>query len=300
MTVVKVERRADGYNIRAKFSGQYLNGEPIRLISGSILFDVYTDTKDEMPLTVLSSPSLPQVGNLYGEEGTPISGVYFNEATPRLIGRSGALYRWEVTYNIGGSTSTRTSGVEEETTPEPDQISFSASIETEDYASAFDLDGLPNQNTLGEWFQDPIIFKSGVLNMTWRYKEYANPLWKSRDFFQAVNNAPLWGFSPGTVKVVDIPFTATRTSETEYDVEYKLQYRPQGWNDRKANAGRYFKVGNVFFLATNEDGSPTESPVLLTSTGARLASGAAPHFLTFRTTYPKDLTQLQLADPFTI
>lgn len=308
MSVVDVKLKADGRQVKESFSGVWLNGKPVKKVSGSIVYNAWSNREDELPLTVLSDGRLPSLGDRYVENGVVFRNVYFTEATPRFMGPSGSRWRWEITYSVGGEFSNAATAPEdeedEEETTETTLLSFSASIETEDFASAVDLDGFPNANSLGEFFADPLIFKSGILNLNFSRQERRNPLSKSIAFFQAHNSAPLWGeFPAGTVKVADVSFTSTTTNfDVTYDVSYKLQYRPRGWAVEKANAGFYcvdVSAGGVV-RALNADGSPTNDPVLLDLSGARLPAGSTPFFKAFRVTYPKDLSALRLPNPFEI
>lgn len=310
MSVVDIKLKADGRQVKETFTGVWYRNKPVKKVSGSIIYNVWSDREDELPLTILNDPRLPSLGDRYVENGVVFRNVFFTDATPRFMGPSGTRWRWEATYSVGGefsnaSTSDSTSDEsEEDEETETTLLSFSASIETEDFASAVDLDGELNANSLGEFFADPLIFKSGILNLNFSRQERRNPLSKSIAFFQAHNAAPLWDvFKPGTVKVADVSFSSTTTNfDVTYDVSYKLQYRPRGWFVEKANAGFYCVDASTgaTVRALNADGSPTNDPVLLDLSGARLIPGAAPIFKNFRVTNPMDLNALRLPNPFEI
>lgn len=308
MSVVSIELKKDGRQIKQSFTGSWRTTittvgsttirrtTPVVKTSGQVVYVVRADKPDELPITLLADPRLPQLGATYVENGVVFYGVYYSDATPRFIGPRGRHFEWEITYSIGGDFS-KSDETQEETT----LLSFSTSTELEDYASASDLDGLWNCNSLGEFFADPLIFKTRILTMQYQRREYSNPLWKVRDYNQRVNSAALWGFDAGTLKVADLSFSATATTaETTYDVSYKIQYRPRGWSVEKANAGFYYLSGSSVYRALNEDGSPTESPVLLAANGTRLPSGATPPMRSFRVYQLADLAELDLPDPFSI
>lgn len=306
MSVVDAKLKADGRQVKETFTGVWFKGKPVKKVSGSIIYNVWSDREDELPLTILNDPRLPTLGDRYVENGVVFRNVFFTDATPRFMGPSGTRWRWEATYSVGGefSNASTSDEPEEDEETETTLLSFSASIETEDFASAVDLDGELNANSLGEFFADPLIFKSGILNLNFSRQERRNPLSKSIAFFQAHNAAPLWDvFAPGTVKVADVSFSSTTTNfDVTYDVSYKLQYRPRGWFVEKANAGFYCvdAASGATVRALNADGSPTNDPVLLDLSGARLIPGSAPIFKNFRVTNSMDLNALNLPNPFEI
>lgn len=310
--IKSVDLKSDGRQIKQSFKGVYHTrivqaGNTIQrtttpeiTTSGTIIYSVKVTEPNEQPITILSNRMLPQLGDRYVENGVVFQNVYFTEATPRYIGPRGNLYEWEITYQIGGDFSNaEQSESGDDSVEESVLLNFSTSMELEDYASATDLDGQWNCNSLGEFFADPIIFKSGILSLNYSRKEYSNPLWKSRDFFQAVNNTPWYSFAAGTVKVADISFNATMYDDrTEYNVDYKLQYRPSGWKVEKANAGLYYNNNGVLDRVKNADGSPTESPALLDRNGAILADSSQVIFKAFRVCNEANLYDLGLPDPF--
>lgn len=302
MTVVKAELAVGGRNIKGTFNGYYVNRVGQWNISGGIKYIAYSDTADESPVRLLQSPLLPQIGNLYVEGGTVFRRIIFKDATPRFVGVEGRFYKWEIDYSLEGinANQNETTNDDGETQEDSVLINFSISAEKEDYNSAFDLDGLPNCNSLGEFFADPIVFKTGICNLNFRRTEYQNPLWKIDEFFETHNDAPFWGFPEGTLKVSEITADATqRLSGTEWDVSYKIQFRKRGWTTEKANTGYYCREDGYIVRATNADGSPTDAPVILNVDGTRWTSGTIP-MRHFRTTYPADFSRLGLPNPFSL
>lgn len=310
MSVVKVELKKDGRQIKKSFTGQTRTvvraagstverwTEPVVKISGQIVFVVTATRPDELPLTLMSSPQLPQVGALYMEGGTVFANVFYVDGQPRFVGPRGRYWDYEVAYTLGGDfTASNDSGGDAEET----LLSFSTSVELEDWASAVDLDGLWNCNSIGDFFADPIVFKTGILTLQYRRREYFNPLSLAETFFQAVNGVAWHGFPAGTVKVADISFSATQSQTgTTYDVDYKLQYRPRGWSVDKANSGFYYLANGARVRALNDDGSPTDQPILLALDGSRLPAGATVPMKTFRVNALADLGGLNLPNPYEI
>lgn len=315
MSVIKVDIKKDGRQIKQTYTGtkrtliRIVDGVatrstfPIIKTSGQVVYIAMVDDPRALPLTILTDPRLPQPGDVYTENGAQLDGVFYNDATPRYIGPRGAFYEWEIVYNIGGEFSNQpptSNEVGQNQQPET-LLTFSTSVELEDYATATDLDGEWNCNSIGEFFADPLIVKTGILNLNYSRREYYNPLPLMRDYFQAINGATYWGFDPYTLKISDISFNATETTAgTSYDVNYKIQYRPRGWRVEKANAGLYYATGAGVARALNEDGSPTEQPVLLSLSGARLAPGAVVPMKYYRVNPIADFSGLNLPNPFEV
>ena len=315
MTVVNVSLKKDGRQIRQKFEGQWRrtirtinNGgaitttsenTPVVKTTGQVVYIVDVTNKDEQPISILQDRRLPQLSANYVENGVVYWGVYYVDAVPRFIGSAGSYWRWEVTYTLGGEFSNAqqpTQNSNAETI-----LSFSTGSEMEETASAVDLNGQWNVNSLGDFFADPIVYKTGILDLNYSRREYSNPLQLIFDYWQTVNAASWYGFPAGTVLCSDISFSATETtSETTYDVSYKLQYRSKGWTIDKANSGLYYLYNGYKIRALNADGSPSDEPVLLAADGTRLAPGAAPVFRSFVVHPSADFGALGLPDPFSL
>lgn len=295
--------KKDGQQIKKIYTGNYSNGEPVVKVSGTITYIAITSRADIAPLTLLNlleEARAPKVGGVYTEGSANIERTFYTDATPRFVGPRGNYWEWEVAYSVGGVYLDAPQAPSTSEAQEKTLFQFSTSIELEDYATACDLDGLWNVNSLGDFFSDPLIFKYGILNLQYQFREYANPLALSRDFFQAINDASWYGFDRDTVKCSDISFNATSTtSGTYYDTTYKLQYRPRGWKIDKADSGFYYAAGGVVHRALNADGSPTSDPVLLNGQGGLLASGS-PVFRYFRMNPEKNFDALDLPDPFNL
>lgn len=313
MTVINVALKKDGRQIRQKFDGQWrrtirtvnnggaittsVSTAPVVKTLGQVVYVVEVDRADEQPILILQDRRLPQLAANYVENGVVYWDVYFVDATPRFIGPVGSYWRWEITYNLGGEFSNAPQ--QTDTSRSETLLNFSISTELEETASAVDLDGKWNVNSLGDFFADPIVYRTGILTLSYSRREYSNPLQTVFNYFQVVNDSEWYTFPAGTVNVADITFNATETaSDTTYDVNYKLQYRPKGWNVDKANSGLYYIYNGAKIRALNTDGSPTDDPVLLAANGTRLAPGAAPVFQTFKTHPSANLYDLDLPNPF--
>lgn len=309
--LTKAEFKADGRNVRFTFSGTYVRvvtrnasgisvaKYPINNVSGSVVVLAISNDRRDTAFDVCYSSRLPQLGSAYVDErGFVHPDVVFKDASPRFVGARGNGYEWEITYSVEGTTANNSQ------TPEADDsggtqtiLNFSALIEQTEVAGAVDYDGAWNVNSLGLFFEDPLIFKKGALAMTYSRREYENPLQKIPGFVNCINSTTVWWCAPGTLRVADISTTITETeSGTTYDVTYKLIYDPQGWAVVKPNSSLYVKSGNALTRALNTDGSPTDSPVFIALDGTRLSTGTPPS-RSFRVYPVADLNALDLPDP---
>ncbi|MBR5759976.1 MAG: hypothetical protein IKX88_15415, partial [Thermoguttaceae bacterium] len=231
-------------------------------------------------------------------------------------GARGSLWLWEVTYEVDGMTVEKPTTEEGDETTETTTFRFSTSMGVEEYASAVDVRGYPNCSSLGEFFADPLMLKYGVLSMTYQRRETVNPLTTLMSYYKCVNSSALWTFPAGTVLLDDASFTTVQLVDGEgesynvYDVTYKFSYKRgyagQGWNVVKANSGLYcLNSSNAVVRALNNDGSPTEQPVLLSANGTRLDSisptaAVNPYMLSYQVYPSADLTALDLPSPFEV
>lgn len=338
MSVFSAELRKDGRQIKQSFTGTWTtyivtrDGTTSRFtypnvkVSGQVVYCVYCTEPVESPIQILETNNvgLPKVGDVYVEPYRSGNGwstrvfadVFFKTATPRFVGPRGSRWLWEITYDVDGVTSERPTTHDGDETSEVTTLSFSTSMGVEEYASSVDVRGFPNCSTLGEFFADPLMLKYGVLSMTYRRKEYSNPLATLLNYYKCINSEPLWNVFPaGTVLLDDASFSATRRADengdevTDYDVSYKVSYKRgyggSGWNILKANAGLYCLSDGVIFRALNNDGSPCDKPVLLAANGQRLdtispTAAASPLMLDFQVYPSADLSALGLPSPFDV
>lgn len=311
MSVVKADVKADGRNIRESFTGSYVrvvtwdsqgrpivNWYPLTNISGSVTYAAFSDDPADSSMNVMQSARLPALGAYYCDErGTTWAGVTYSDRSARYIGPRGNYFMWEVSYTLSGSPKRESSGEEEE--EDTVILNFDASVETYDEADGVDLDNKYNVNSLGFFFEDPLIFKKGILNLNYQRREYSNPLSTILNYLGCINGSGLWGFPIGTVRLSDMSYSSTVTeSETTYDVTYRLQYKTAGWNIVKANSSYYYTYNGQMYRALNNDGSPKETPVLIAVDGSLLADGVAPPTRSFRIYNYADLNDLNLPSPF--
>ena len=311
--IVNYDLKTTGRAVKQRFDGQYLTtttvingGEsvytrttPVVKTTGQVIYLVDVDSKFDSPISILQDKRLPQLGANYVENGVVYWNVYYVEATPRFIGPVGNLWQWEITYTLGGDFANAPQS--ETGNNELTLLSFNANIELEDVAGAVDLNGQWNANSIGDMFLDPLIYKNGILVLNYARREYDNPLGIVRDYFQKVNNAAWYTFAAGTVKADNISFSATQTTnQTYYDVNYTLKYRPTGWTIDKANSGLYYMSGGTKHRALNNDGSPTDTPILLALDGSKLSAGATVPVKSFVVHAGADFSGLDLPDPFSL
>lgn len=307
MAIIKVGFKAGGTSIKQTYTGAFIrvvttsggtttvSKYPIYNVSGTVVYSVITTDKNATDFEILNSVLLPVLGDRYTDQkGNVYNGVFYKDNSARYIQPLGSGFLWEVTYNVSGEFSTTTPPADSETI-----LTFSASVDLQETARAVDLDGVYNVNSIGLFYDDPLLIKTGVLNLNYQRREYENPLNKINAYVNSINSVAMWGFPIATVLCASITSNVTMTeSETAYDVSYQLKFNPSGWHTRKANSSFYTKNGSTFARALNADGSPSETPVFINATGAQLPAGSAPIWQSFRVYPLADLTALNLPDPF--
>lgn len=313
MSVVKAGFKADARNLKETFTGSWIRVVtyntsgvnvtkiPIVELSGQVTYVALSNASQDTCFDVMHSRLLPQLGDYYTDEhGNQYDGIIYKDRTPRFIGCQGNLWAWEITYTVEGLTSQKTSfSSEQDGNEETTILDFSASVETVDEAYAADFDGKWNCNSLGFFFDDPLIYKRGILNLSYTRQEHDNPLSALMVYYGCINSSEIWGFEPHTLLVADISYTVTVTDQrTTYNVTYKLQYKSTGWDTVKANSSYYYKDGSELLRVLNDDGSPAENPALIAVDGRILDYGATVPTRTFRTYQTADLNELDLPSPW--
>lgn len=309
MAIIKAGFKAGGTSIKQTYTGAFIrvvttsggtttvSKYPIYNVSGTVVYAVLTDDKNATDFEIMNSVLLPVLGDRYvDQKGNIYNGVFYQDNSARFISAVGSGYMWEVTFNVSGQFST---------TPPPESsetiLTFSASIELQDEARPVDLDGVYNVNSIGLFFDDPLLIKTGILNLNYQRREYSNPLSTIVNYTNTINSVALWGFPVATLRVAAITSTITMTeNDTVYDVSYQIQYNPKTWNTIKANSSFYTYNGSGYSRALNSDGSPTENPVFIALNGAQLPAGTSPIWRSFRVYPLADLADLGLPDPFTM
>lgn len=285
-------------NPAADWNGVWLNGKPRLTGSGSVEYRAYCDSRDDNPYEFYSSSKLPQPGSFYRN-----SGVRYGGFSATYDGKRDGFFCWRMSYPLGGAaeSSADESNASDENGESGAEtiLTVDASPESERCALPFDLDGTPNVNSLGEWFDDPLNVEFGRLALTFRRRETANPWPRALEYWNAINSTPIWGCDVATLKVKAIvPSLELTTGGRRWNVSYSIVYRSLGWLVKRADAGFYATGPRGVYRILNDDGSPKESPTLLNGAGAELAPGASPVYRTFRVNPWKDFGALNLPNPF--
>lgn len=284
-------------NPAADWNGVWLNGKPRLTGSGSVEYRAYCDSPSDHPYSFYTSSKLPQPGSLYRD-----SGVRYTGFSTSYDGRRDGFFCWRLSYSLGGlpeDSAGDAASSDGENEAGETILTIDASPESETCALPFDLDGTPNVNSLGEWFDDPLNVEFGRLALTFRRRETANPWPRALEFWNAINAEPIWGCDVATLKVKAIvPTLELTTGGRRWNVSYSIVYRSLGWLVKRADAGFYATGTTGVYRILNDDGSPKESPTLLNGAGAELAPGASPVYRTFRVNPWKDFGALNLPNPF--
>lgn len=303
MAVVSVTRTWDTVLSSIKGTGTSVNGVQIVKPSGALVYEVLSDDPTDDEFSMGWSPLLPQIGETLVLNGRPLDGVFVTEYTPKFEGPQGNLWRWTFRYTLGGewAHNEHITNEDEKKDEQKELGSFDYSVEYNDLASKFDVAGRRNVNTLGDWFADPLLLKEATVNFNFTFQTKNNPLSITQKYNDTVNSVPLWGLPAGTVRATNISASCQLLSTgNQWSVNYTLAYRPNGWSERRANAGYYYLSNGSPTVALNADGSPKDAPVLLDANGGLLAADAEPYYITFQTFHAVDLNDLNLPNPFNL
>lgn len=302
MAVVSVTRVWENALSSIDDTGTRVNGVAIVEPKGELVYEVLSDDPTDDEFTMAWSPLLPQMGETLVLNGTFLKGVRVTGYTPKFEGPQGNLWLWTFRYKLGGQWSRNEEKSNEDANKEEKELgSFDYSVEYSDLASRFDVTGRRNVNTLGDWFSDPLLLKEATVNFNFTFQTENNPLPITQKYNDAVNSVPLWGLPAGTVRATNISASCTLLSTgNRWNVSYQLSYRPNGWFERRANAGYYYMLNGSPTIALNADGSPKDAPVLLDANGGLLAANAEPYYIEFQTFQTQDLNELNLPNPFNL
>lgn len=302
MAVVRVERVWETVLSSIDGTGVSVNGVQIVKPSGELVYEVLSDDPLDDEFSMAWSPLLPQIGETLALNGRPIKGVFVTGYVPKFEGPQGNLWRWTFRYKLGGefSRNSHTTNEDANKSEEKELGSFDCSVEFNDLASKFDVAGRRNVNTLGDWFSEPLLLKEATVNFNYTFQTKNNPLRTIETYNDAVNSEPIWGLPVGTVRASISSSCQLLTTGNQWTVNYTMAYRPNGWFERRANAGYYYLSNGSPTVALNADGSPKDAPVLLDANGGLLAANAEPYYITFQTFHAVDLNDLNLPNPFNL
>lgn len=303
MAIVDVTRVWENALSSIDGTGTSVNGVQIVEPKGELVYEVLSDDPLDDEFSMGWSPLLPQIGETLVLNGRFLKGVFVTGYTPKFEGPQGNLYRWTFRYKLGGQWSRNEQTLNEDANKNEQKElgSFDYDVKYSDLASRFDVTGRRNVNTLGDWFSDPLLLKEATVNFKFSFQTENNPLPITQKYNDAVNSAPLWGLAPGTVRATSITASCTLLATgNRWNVNYVLSYRPNGWFERRANAGYYYLANGSPTVALNDDGSPKDAPVLLDANGGLLAANAEPYFIEFQTFQTQDLNELKLPNPFNL
>jgi len=306
MSVVKVEYLAPGREVTVDKIATPVFGSGSVLShfyaegSGREQYLVYCDDPTDREITVLSHSGVPKPGNVKVEKSKRVYGLYVTSVSATYDSYRHGYYCWLVTVNFGKKEVVDRSTADDNENKE--LWSFSYSVDDEDFFVSADRTNKQNKNTLGEWYSEPLNCPNGIVRFNYTFKQTNNPTTLSRDYYNKINNAVLWGWAAAkTVKVESITGSCTvREQDKEWTTNIVVAYKANGWDVQKANAGHYYVANNVTYRLLNSDGSVADEPVLLAANGTILPDNTAPVFNTFQIYDMADLSQLYLPDPLTI
>lgn len=147
-----------------------------------------------------------------------------------------------------------------------------------------DLDNRAVVNSTGlERFDPPIEVDDSRLVLSVTRNEAAFLPSLAYLYKDAVNADFFYGVAPGKAKIRGLGSTRTTESGMSFQVtEYEVEFSEDGFQPNPLDQGYHELDGGKLHKILDKDGTPVSAPVLLNGTGAKLAVGGTPVFLSFK------------------
>lgn len=159
----------------------------------------------------------------------------------------------------------------------------------------YDLDGKPNVNSVGDFFENKLPLKNIFHVYNYSFTATAT---QAQLIYSANNttNSDIWFTRPiGTCLLRN--FKADRflytQNEFRYNVSFEIAYNLNGWKYYQADCGYYDDNGPLY----EEDGAQRSTPELLDGNGEVLPPGDDPFLIDFKIYGSSSFTALTLDDP---
>lgn len=233
-------------------------------------FFVKTDSVNDGPQVVLSSPLLPA-------QNEPYQVGYDNDPTAIVNRRSARLVRghnryWEVNVFYSSAAETQQGG---ETNPFDRPPVLNWGFERYQKAIDKDLDDQAIINSAAEPYDPPVEVDDSRPTLTITRAEASFNYTKAIEYQDSVNLDSFYGFEPGQAKIAGITGRGPikEGDVTYWDVTYEIQFRREGWQLIILDAGfRYYDSSDSDKLKIFKDdqGNPLNQPGLLNGLGDKL------------------------------
>jgi hypothetical protein len=270
------------YNDNLKFIQEYVR-----------VFQVFTDTKTDGPDTVLSAPGMPQLYDSYtnasGTEVNVAALVKYREPLQDNDDPTKWLVRVQYTTNI-----------DEILQANPLLRPAKVSRKTERFTRPIfqDANGAAIVNSAGQPFSPPPEVEDFRLVIEVQKNFLAlDDFNLSNNFLYRTNSVTFLGFPPNTLWLADYSATQTIEYPTVYDAcTFSFHANPLTWTLFILDQGYYYVDGsnNLRRVQDPFTAQPLSAPALLNGSGAQLAHGGTPVFLSFTKFFSADFNSLAI------
>jgi len=235
---------------------------------------------------VLETVGLPQELYPYLTNTTNDLGSLVRSRIPTQMDQAGVFWKVVVNYSSEGPRLDRQ---EPDPRLRPPQIEwtfekYKAPLDSWLYHDGSNWVETKVVNSAGDPFDPP--FERERLRLVLDYRRIVSVHDKEKQFAivsKPLNKTAWYGFQPRKAKVEDLRYSEYEENGTLYWREnWLIKMDEQGWDISALDAGYYEVVGGVRRLITDEYGRPFQNPSLLNGSGAKLAVGAPPVFLSRR------------------
>lgn len=248
----------------------------------TVVYRVLTNDRNDGPLTVLSSTSLPSFLSQYEYGNEQDIGAYRTSYEADLVSEKDSLKAWNVTC-VFSSVSTTYVGVRALVKPNslwPDNPLLQVPEVSGDWLDmdepvTVDKDGTPVVNSAKDRFDDltkEVGFPTLVIT-----KNYADLNFLTlQTYMHAVNSQTFWGLPARYWKLSRAPWRVLfyGPGYPYFQISYEFRARYGSWDFEPLDAGWRKVSGNTKVLCTDGKGMPLTRPAELDGTGAQLPDTA--------------------------
>lgn len=248
------------------------------------LFDIYCDSANDGPKTILDHPSTPQVGDLYGfgnefDALIPLDSISCDREGWGNHETYGKVYKWilRCDYKYPSNTGQPPAQIENPL-QRPVEVSGVPFI-TSKFTNK-DVNGTVIKNSAKEAFVDPFEIPHTEFEIEFIRNEAISPANTALYYTNKINSQAIWGGDEHTWLCTGITFQLVyEGTYTYYRVTYRFRYNPAKHVLKVIDNGFNQLVGGVLKPILLADGTRPVEPFKLDGSGAKLSDNADPVFL---------------------
>lgn len=246
------------------------------------MWDVYCDSSNDGPKTIMDHASIPQIGDPYAfgsevDPGAILVNVGLSRfSPPSLASGSSVLWRWQLKldYKVADPA-------------EGDENPLLRPVEIRGGAALFvnqttkDKDGNVMKNAATEALP-PTDIDDAMFEVEFVRNESSSPASFIPSYINHINSFTIWGGDVHTWKCQDIRYEKkTEGIYTYWQVTYRFRYNPDSYVLQRVNEGFNYKDGSTLKPILLSDKTKPSEPFKLTAAGAQASDTADPNYLDF-------------------